>query len=147
MSAGHIAVTAPGGALTNDIALYQSGPGEYQFRVQAPAPGAYQIAIDLPGAEPLHEISGFTIPSSPELRPDPNGSALMQAIASRTGGRSLTLDDASSVFDAPGAPGTALRTYRAVWFVPLAAALVLLLVELAIRLAFLDRLRGLRHGR
>jgi hypothetical protein len=54
------------------------------------------------------------------------------------------MDEPGAVFSDAGLSGTALRDYRPVWFVPLAAAFVLLLVELAMRLRFLPRLRGVR---
>lgn len=66
----------------------------------------------------------------------------MQTIAARTGGRVLTLDDPGAAFSSEGLSGTALQTYNARWFVPLALALMLLLLELAIRLQFFSRVRA-----
>ncbi|MER3438279.1 MAG: hypothetical protein C4346_12220 [Chloroflexota bacterium] len=70
------------------------------------------------------------MPPSPELQPAPDGRAFLAAIAQRTGGRVLSLDDPGTVFDASAGTGTPLRHYQPVWFVPLGLALVLLLAEL-----------------
>jgi hypothetical protein len=141
-------ITSPTGAVTPDVALYQSGPGEYQLRVNAPEAGAYKVELQQQrGDETLHELAGFAVPPSPELQPAPEGHALLAALAARTGGRVLSMDEPGAVFSGAGLSGTALRDYRPIWFVPLAAGFALLLVELAIRLRFFPRLRGLNLGR
>ncbi|MEA2595081.1 MAG: hypothetical protein QOF01_1550 [Thermomicrobiales bacterium] len=141
-------ITSPGGAVTADVPLYQSGPGEYQMRVAAPEAGAYKVELQQQrGDETLNELAGFAVPPSPELQPSPNGVGLLAALAARTGGRVLSMDEPGDVFTGSGLSGTALRDYRPVWFVPLTAAFALLLVELAIRLRFFPRLRGLRLAR
>lgn len=149
LAATSATITGPDGAVTPGLALYQSGPGEYQLRVHAPLPGAYKIALTQQrGAAAIDELAGFTMPPSPELQPSPDAAALLRAIAERTGGRVLSLDDASSVFSGgTGLSGSALRTYRPVWRWPLTLALMLLLVELALRMRFFGRLRGLGAGR
>jgi Ca-activated chloride channel family protein len=140
-------ITGPDGAVSPNLPLYQSGPGEYQLRVAAPLSGAYKIELQQQrGNETLNELAGFAVPPSPELQPDPQGHALLAAIAARTGGRILSMDHTSGVFSGSGLSGTALRDYRPIWYVPLTAAFVMLLVELAVRLRFLPRLRGLRQA-
>lgn len=137
-------ITSPDGAVSEDVPLYQSGPGEYQLRVRAPEAGAYKIELTQQrGDETLNELAGFAVPPSPELQPAPNGGALLNALAARTGGRILSMDDPGAVFSGTSGGGTALRDYRPVWFIPLTAAFVLLLIELAVRLRFFSRLRGL----
>ncbi|HEY7035553.1 MAG TPA: VWA domain-containing protein [Thermomicrobiales bacterium] len=141
-------IKGPDGTVRQNLQLYQSGPGEYQLRVAAPQSGAYEIDLQQQrGDEILAEKAGFAVPPSPELQPAPEGHALLAALAARTGGRVLSLDDAGHAFSGTGLSGTALRDYRPVWFVPLTAAFVLLLLELAVRLRFFPRLRGLRLGR
>ncbi len=141
-------ITSPTGGVAADVPLYQSGPGEYQLRVRAPESGAYQVALtQRRGEEILNELAGFAVPPSPELQPAPNGGALLTALAARTGGRVLSMDEPGSVFAGTAGNGSALRDYRPVWFVPLAAAFALLLIELAVRLRFFSRLRGLRLAR
>jgi Mg-chelatase subunit ChlD len=141
-------ITGPDGAVTPNQQLYQSGPGEYQLRVAAPLPGAYKIELQQQrGTETLQETAGFAVPPSPELQPAPEGHALLAALAARTGGRVLTPDDSGAAFSGSGLSGKALRDYRPIWYVPLIAAFVLLLLELAVRLRFFPRLRGLRLAR
>ncbi len=136
-------ITGPDGAITSDIPLYQSGPGEYQFRIAAPEAGAYEISLQQQrGAEPIDESSSFSMPPSPELQPNNDGTALLSAIAARTGGRVLSLDDPGSAFTSEGLTGTALRTYRPIWYLPLILAFVLFLSELSIRFDFAKRMRS-----
>lgn len=133
-------ITSPSGAVASNVQLYQSGPGEYQFRVAAPEPGAYKVELQQQrGKDLITDVAGFAVPPSPELQPSASGRALLSVLATRTGGRVLSLDSTSDVFSGTGLSGTALRDYRPVWFFPLGTAFVLLLVELAIRLQFLPR--------
>lgn len=134
-------LTTPSGAVVKNLALYQSGPGQYQRRVSAPVPGAYKVEIHQQrGNQPLDELASFAVPPSPELQPAPGADALLRALAARTGGRVLSLDDPTTAFAGAGLHGSPLRNYRPVWFAPLALALLLLLAELAVRLRFLPRL-------
>jgi Ca-activated chloride channel family protein len=138
-------VTGPDGAVTPNLPLYQSGPGQYQMRIAAPAPGAYhlQLSQTRQNAQPIAVDAAFTMPPSPELQPNDHGAALMSVIAQRTGGRVLTLDDTSDVFTDSGLTGSALKTYHPRWYLPLALALIALLTELALRLDVITRVRGL----
>ena len=140
-------ITAPGGAALADQPLTQVGPGQYQLRVDAPTSGAYRIDVTQErNGQTLRETAGFAVPPSPELQPAPDGDALLRAIAARTGGRVLSLDDASDVFVGGGA-GAALRELRPVWPVPLALALLALLAEIAERGGAVALLRSaLRRG-
>ena len=140
-------ITAPGGAALADQPLTQVGPGQYQLRVDAPTSGAYRIDVTQErNGQTLRETAGFAVPPSPELQPAPDGDALLRAIAARTGGRVLSLDDASDVFIGGGA-GAALRELRPVWPVPLALALLALLAEIAERGGAVALLRSaLRRG-
>ena len=141
-------ITSPTGELLAEQVMSQSGPGQYQLQVPAPEPGAYQIELQQEqGGETITELAGFAAPPSPELQPAPAARALLDAVAARTGGRVLSLDDPGQVFTAPAATGNALPEYRPLWYVPLAAALVLFLLELAIRQGVtLSNLRGLLPG-
>jgi Ca-activated chloride channel family protein len=141
-------VTAPGGAVTKDLPLYQVGPGQYQVRVLAPDPGAYRIDLTQQrGDQTISELAGFAIPPSPELQPSQNGEQLLEALAARTGGRVLSLDGSSEAFTGAGLQGTSLRSFHPVWFVPLTLALILFLTELILRFDFLPRLRALSFRR
>lgn len=141
-------ITSPTGEVVSEQPMSQSGPGQYQLQVPAPEPGAYQIELrHEQGGETLTEVAGFAVPPSPELQPAPAALALLNAVAERTGGRVLSLDDPGQVFDVPVTPGNALPEYRPLWYVPLTAALVLFLLELAIRQGVtFSNLRGLWPG-
>jgi len=141
-------ITAPSGAVLEDRALYQVGPGQYQLRVAAPEAGAYRVDLRqrAGGQVVTEELAGFAVPPSPELQPAPDADALLRALAARTGGRVLSLDEPAEVFADDGLTGSALRDYRPLWYVPLALALVLLLAEIAVRMRFAPRLSFWRRG-
>jgi Mg-chelatase subunit ChlD len=137
-------ITTPSGTVNANLPLYQSGPGEYQLRVAAPESGAYKIELQQQrGDQTLNELAGFAVPPSPEYQPAPQGHALLAALAARTGGRMLSMDKPGDAFSGAGLSGKSLRDYRPIWFVPVIAAFVLLLLELAVRLRFFQKLRGI----
>jgi uncharacterized membrane protein len=142
LSNATVTITGPGGVPSAPLTPYQSAPGEWQLRVANPDAGAYQIEIDPgDGSASLASLSTFSIPPSPELKPDPDAAELMQQLANRTGGRVLSLDDPGALFDAPAMDGNGLASYRAVWWLPLSFALAAVLLELAYRYNALNRLR------
>ncbi|MBA3416425.1 MAG: hypothetical protein H0U10_14485, partial [Chloroflexia bacterium] len=125
-----------------------TGPGAYQLRIAAPEPGAYRLDLRQgDGAEAVTEATGFAILPSPELRPATGGDDLLRALAERTGGRVLDLDDPSAAFAASDVGGEPLREYRPVWFAPLALALALFLAEVAVRMGALGSLRARLEAR
>ncbi|MDP9364374.1 MAG: hypothetical protein M3Q10_09165, partial [Chloroflexota bacterium] len=71
----------------------------------------------------------------------------LRALAARTGGRVLSLDDPSGAFADAGLRGTPLQSYRPVWYAPLALALALLLLEIGLRLDAFRALGRLGRGR
>ncbi len=142
LSNAKVTITGPGGLPSEPLTPYQSAPGEWQLRVADPEAGAYQIAIDSgDGSGNTASLSTFSVPPSPELKPDPDAANLMQQIADRTGGRVLSLDDPGALFDAPARGGNGIASYRAVWWFPLGLALTLVLLELGYRYNAIDRLR------
>lgn len=142
LSNAKVTITGPGGIPSDSLTPYQSAPGEWQLRVANPEAGAYQIAIDAgDGSTSVASLSTFSIPPSPELKPDPDAAQLMQQLTDRTGGRVLSLDEPGALFDAPVLDGQGIANYRSVWWLPLGLSLVLVLVELAYRYQMLDRLR------
>jgi hypothetical protein len=137
-------ITSPSGGVTENLPLFQVGPGQYQVRVLAPDPGAYRIDLrQQRGNQPIDVLAGFSVPPSPELQPSQNGEELLQALADRTGGRVLSLDEPSEAFTNAGLRGSSLRSFNPVWYWPLTAALALFLIELIIRFDFVPRLRSL----
>ncbi len=139
-----VALTGPDGSTATGITPYRSAPGQWQIRVANPQAGAYQISIDTGSDAPL--LSTFSVPVSPELEPDPNAPALMQQLASRTGGRVLSFDDPANLFDLPASANPGPERYRAVWAVPLGLSLLLVLLELAWRYGALQRLGRWGHS-
>lgn len=116
-------------------ALTPSGPGQYTLRLPAPEAGAYALEVrqERPDGA-ITELASVTVPPSPEHQPDAGASARLQAIAQRTGGRVLSLDDPGAVWDAAPLAGGELREHRAVWFVPVSLALVLFILDIASRM-------------
>jgi Ca-activated chloride channel homolog len=139
-------ITGPGGAVTDDIGLTESGSGQYQIRIRDAESGAYKLEfLDGDGAVQPDQY-GFVLPGSPELLPDPNGEQLLASIAASTGGRLFSMDQTGDLFGAADSAGEALRTYRPIWWWPVIAALLLFLLELTIRLNGLSRLRSFRRS-
>lgn len=139
-------VTSADGETVETRELTQSAPGEYTLRLPAPGPGAYAVEVRQERESgPLVETAGITVPPSPEILPAPDGPALLNAIAARTGGRVLSLDDPGAVWNAPAPDGAPLLEHRAVWQFPVALALILFVIDIASRMgvgALLRRLFG-----
>jgi Ca-activated chloride channel family protein len=115
--------------------LTPSGPGEYTLRLPAPDAGAY--AVDVRQERPdgaISELASVTVPPSPERLPDTDAGERLQAIAQRTGGRVLSLDDPGAVWSAAPPAGSELREHRAVWYVPVSLALILFILEIGARM-------------
>jgi Mg-chelatase subunit ChlD len=146
LSSALVTITSPTGAVTADLPLHQSAPGEYQLRIGDPEPGAYQLEVAYGNLQAGQTaLAGFAIPASPELQPSSAASDLLGAIAGRTDGRTLSLDDPGAVFGAPALDGEGITQYTPVWSIPLALALALFLFELAMRYQFFSQLGRLRR--
>ncbi|HYI25180.1 MAG TPA: hypothetical protein VD767_07210, partial [Thermomicrobiales bacterium] len=76
------------------------------------------------------------VQTSPEWLPAGDGHAVLEAIASRTGGTVFSLDQVpdGTLFDRQGHNANAPGTVTPVWQYPLVAALVLFVAEIALRL-------------
>jgi Mg-chelatase subunit ChlD len=124
--------------------IVPTGPGTWQMRLVAPATGAYHVELSGEGVGGNAAVSAVVVPPSQEFQPSENGNALLSTIASSTGGRSLSLDGpaGNEIFASNGDSGSAPGTIREVWQWPLAAFLLTFLAELAIRLGWLDLIRG-----
>ena len=134
-------ITSPSGVVETGRELHQTGPGRYEVRVSAPEAGAYKVELNqTKDGVTTTELAGFAVPPSPELQPDPGATALLSAIASRTGGRALTMDDPGAAFDGGGLSGEPLREYEPVWWLPLTLALLALLAEIAVRMGVFQAL-------
>jgi hypothetical protein len=124
--------------------IVPTGPGTWQMRLVEPATGAYRVELTGESVGGSAAVSAVVVPPSQEFQPSENGNARLSTIASATGGRTLSLDSlaGSDLFASNGDSGSAPGTIREVWQWPLAAFLLTFLVELAIRLGWLDLIRG-----
>ncbi len=142
-------VTSASGEPVAASELTQTAPGEYSLRLPSPAPGAYAVEVRQErDTGPLTEVAGITVPPSPESLPATNGASLLASLAARTGGRVLSLDAPGSVWDAPAPGGSPLREHRAVWYYPVALALMFFVFDIASRMgvgALLRRVTGRRR--
>jgi Mg-chelatase subunit ChlD len=135
-------VTSPSGESIASREMSQTAPGEYTLRLPAPESGAYAVEIrqERPSGS-LVEVAGITVPPSPESLPSPGGETLLTSLATRTGGRTLSLDDAGALWDAPALGGSPLREHRAVWYVPVSLALMLFVADVAARMGIWTQMR------
>jgi hypothetical protein len=83
-------VTPAGDAV--EARLPQRGPGIYELRTEAPGPGVYRVlfAQHENGRSVRDEMSGFVVLPNPETRSVGVNHALLDQLASRTGGQALT---------------------------------------------------------
>ncbi len=122
----------PGGQ-TVDLALPQSAPGQYTVRLAAPQAGAYSLELrQTRDGQAVVDTVGFSVPYPAELRGPTVGDSVLGALADRTGG--LVLADAGQVFSRTVL--TATPSFRSVWQPFAVAALLLFLLDTAIRLGY-----------
>jgi len=142
------------------VRLPQVGPGRYEVRVTAAAPGAYRLALSQPRAGGVNATrdGGFAVPYSAEYIPASGGAALLSDVASLTGGTTLASGATGAAIGnatagaVPGAAGTITR-YREYWPWFALAGLVLFLLDLGLRLSLGagdrtigGRVRGITNG-
>ena len=129
-------VTTPDGTITQ-VSPAQVGPGLYAAPLPSPAPGAYELSLSTATDPPATIRSAGAIQTSPEWLPAPEGDDLLQTLAGRTGGvvRSLdtpaTADLFASRSNALAGPGSV----EPVWHYPLIVALVLFVIDIALRMS------------
>jgi uncharacterized membrane protein len=122
-------VVSPAGEAV-EARLPQRGPGIYELRTEAPAPGVYRVlfAQYQNGKSVRDEMSGFVVLPSPETRSVGINQPLLDQLAARTGGRTLT--DPSDI-------GSLTRSdidhAQPLWPWLVALALVILPLDIAIR--------------
>jgi hypothetical protein len=121
-----------------DVALRATAPGRYEGPFATQTPGPYIAAINArtaDGATDARAVRGFYWSANRERRATGADMAALTQIAHATGGRLLGPNDNPFVGPRP-------RAYQEIWTVLAAAALVLFLVDVALRRGFTLRRRG-----
>jgi Mg-chelatase subunit ChlD len=144
------AVTLPDDSVI-ERPLVPTGSGTWQVRLAQPAPGAYKVELTggtFAETSTAGTVSAVVVPPSREFQPSESGTSVLAQIAAATGGTELSLDNltGSTLFTSNGNADSAPGTIREIWQWPLAAFLLAFLLELAVRLGWLDMIRG-RLGR
>ncbi len=124
------------------LPVTQTGPGTYEAKFETSDPGSYVVGLAYEGArrdgERISGVlrTGVSVAYSRELRSVRSDDAMLSALAQKTGGRVLEMHDAASVFD----PSVVrpLRSHRPIWPTLLKIAVVLFLVDVAVRRASID---------
>jgi Mg-chelatase subunit ChlD len=116
-----------------ELALPQSAPGRYTVRLAAPEAGAYSLELrQSRDGQAVTDTVGFSVPYPAELRGPTVGDSILGALADRTGGQVLA--NAGQVFSRTVM--TATPSFRSVWQPFAIAALLLFLLDTAIRLGY-----------
>lgn len=136
-------VYSPSGR-ARELALGQSGPGEFAGSLLVDEPGTHVVVIDSGearrGTQPL--VVGATLADQAEFRARTSDAAAMRALAASGGGRVLSLADSRSwgLFDRAGVPP---RSHvRSLAPELLAVLLGLVLLDVAVRRVAWDRWRA-----
>jgi Mg-chelatase subunit ChlD len=121
------AVRGPDGN-EQDLTLAATGPGRYEAPMATPAPGPYVASISarMPDGHDARILRGFYWSANRERRATGADMATLRQMAQATGGR--LLGPADDPFRGPRP-----RAYREIWTLFAAAALVLFLVDVAVR--------------
>ncbi|HYJ13320.1 MAG TPA: glutamine amidotransferase, partial [Thermomicrobiales bacterium] len=124
-------VTGPDG-ITTPINAQAVAPGSYDAIVPTALDGGYRV--DLPE---LGLTLAASLPPSPEWQPSGQGVELLSLLAERTGGtvHSLDVPADDSLFASPVSGANAPGVATPIWMYPLTMALVLFVVEIALRQA------------
>lgn len=143
-------IAAPGGR-SIEVPLAQTGPGRYEARFDASAPGAYMATVhevaDDEGHGGMVGTAGIVRARGDELRGEGTDRARLAQIAALSGGSVLTALDRVFVDRPPPA-----WSFAPLWPELLLAAMLLMLASVALRRfvvppAILDRLRPARARR
>jgi hypothetical protein len=120
---------SPSGVITTTL-LNQTGPGRYEAEVPVTELGAYEVRLSRPGEEgpPVTETLGFNVPVGEEWAHAGTNDLLLKRL---NGGKDYLTDPALAL-DGSNLTG-AIVEYEPLWFYPLAAALITLLLSVAVR--------------
>jgi hypothetical protein len=112
-----------------DVTVHARAPGLYEARIDVAQPGPYLVSVSARAADSVAEVTalrGFYWSADRERRANGVDVAAMTALSQPTGGRLLGPDDDPFTGPRP-------RAYREVWPVLAVAALLIFLVEIAVR--------------
>jgi uncharacterized membrane protein len=132
-------LVTPGGRV-RELPLRQVGPGRFTGEFEAAESGAYlaNVAFARVGASPEEARAGsvqaaVSVPYPAEYRAIRDNSAVLRAVAERTGGRVLRLQDAATweLFDRSDLGAS--RAARALWQLAAILAAVLIVLDVAWR--------------
>lgn len=133
------AVFGPDGS-SRDVRLAQIAPGTYGAELPADRAGSYVVvAKPRRGEQRLAPVvSGASVPDAQEYRRLASDAGLMEEIARATGGRVLSMDRPSGLFDRSGLEP--LRASTPLWPVLVAWTMAVLLLDVGTRRVAWDRL-------
>ncbi|MGE0706825.1 MAG: VWA domain-containing protein [Planctomycetota bacterium] len=134
-------VDAPGEARPRELRLVQRGAGRYEAELEAAAAGTYALTVtsrDAGGRTLQAVTTGLTVPYSNELRATESNRALLEELARSTGGRVLPAQGWIDRDPWDEATLGAKDTWRGGWQRALALAIVLLLLDVAVRRVVID---------
>lgn len=120
---------SPSGAITTTL-LNQTGPGRYEAEVPVSELGAYEVRLTRSSEDgpPTTETAGFNVPVGEEWAHTGTNDRLLKRL---NGGKDYLTDPAVAL-DGSGLTGAVVE-YDPLWFYPLAAALITLLLSVAVR--------------
>lgn len=143
-------VTPQPGAAPQPLTLTQTGPGTYEGQFDARQSGDYVFNLAYrigrgPEAQTGRVLSGVSVAFSPEYRDLEPDRTLLEALRTRTGGRTLMLNQGPAAFDPAPLPPAERRT--AIWETLLRLMLLLFLLDVAVRRIALSPLELARRLR
>jgi Ca-activated chloride channel family protein len=135
-------IVGPDGSLSR-LALSQVGPGRYEGRFPSSATGSYLVDVALEDSSGQRRGGSVqatvSVPYSREFRSTRDNSALLRAVAERTGGtvHSVAGIPSGSLFDRGGL--TPPHSSRRMWDLMAIIAAAVLVLDVAVRRLALDR--------
>jgi Ca-activated chloride channel family protein len=135
-------IIGPDGSLSR-LALSQVGPGRYEGRFPSSATGSYLVDVALEDAQGRRSGGSVqatvSVPYSREFRSTRDNSALLRAVAERTGGEAHTIAgiSAGALFDRRGMSPP--RSSRRMWDLMAIIAAAILVIDVAVRRLAVDR--------
>ena len=119
----------------HDIQLNQTGPGVYEAVIEKAQPGAHVARVSYvgPKGEAGWQVAGVAINTNPEMRDLRSNDAVLEQIATRTGGRVLEPFDVqgADLFRREGLKKTA--SPMPIWDILLPILMGLVLVDVSVR--------------